>query len=73
MCTNFESQLVELGGEDDHLYLLVSYSPKVVVSFLLNILNGVPSRIVRQKNYPSIRKKTLRNGALVCELLCRKL
>ncbi|NHZ62371.1 IS200/IS605 family transposase, partial [Massilia genomosp. 1] len=37
--------------------------PKVSVSNLVNSLKGVSSRMIRKKNYPSIRKK-LWGGAL---------
>ena len=35
MCTDFEAELVEFDGEDDHVHLLVEYPPKVAVSSLL--------------------------------------
>jgi len=57
VCIDFESELVEFDGEDDHVHLLVNYPPKVSVSALVNSLKGVSSRMIRQKNYPSIRKK----------------
>ena len=57
VCVDFESELVESGGEHDHLHLLVNYPPKVSVSALVNSLKGVSSRMIRQKNYPNIRKK----------------
>ena len=57
VCVDFESELVEFDGEDDHVHLLVNYPPKVSVSALVNSLKGVSSRMVRQKNYPNIRKK----------------
>ena len=57
VCKDFESELVEFDGEDDHVHLLVNYPPKVSVSNLLNSLKGVSSRMFRKKNYPSIRKK----------------
>jgi putative transposase len=63
VCINFEAGLVEFDGEDDHVHLLVNYPPKVSVSALVNSLKGVSSRMIRQKNYPSIRKK-LWGGAL---------
>lgn len=63
VCRDFESQLVEFDGEDDHVHLLVNYPPKVSVSSLVNSLKGVSSRMIRQKQYPSIRKK-LCGGAL---------
>jgi len=57
VCADFESQLVEFDGEDDHVHLLVNYPPKVSVSTLVNSLKGVSSRMIRQKRYPSIRQK----------------
>ena len=63
VCTDFEAALVEFDGEDDHVHLLVNYPPKVSVSALVNSLKGVSSRMIRQKDYPSIRKK-LWGGAL---------
>ena len=63
VCTDFEAQLVEFDGEDDHVHLLVNYPPKVSISKLVNSLKGVSSRMIRQKNYPSIREK-LWGGAL---------
>jgi putative transposase len=63
VCKDFEAELVEFDGEDDHVHLLVNYPPKVAVSSLVNSLKGVSSRMIRQKLYPSIRKK-LWGGAL---------
>lgn len=54
---------MEFDGEDDHVHLLVNYPPKVAVSALVNSLKGVSSRLLRQKNYPSISQK-LWGGAL---------
>ena len=63
VCTDFEAQLVEFDGENDHVHLLVNYPPKVSISKLVNSLKGVSSRMIRKKNYPSIREK-LWGGAL---------
>jgi putative transposase len=63
VCRDFEAELVEFNGEDDHVHLLVNYPPKVAVSSLVNSLKGVSSRMIRKKNYPNIRKK-LWGGAL---------
>ena len=63
VCTDFEAQLVEFDGEGDHVHLLVNYPPKVSISKLVNSLKGVSSRMIRQKNYPSIKQK-LWGGAL---------
>lgn len=63
VCTDFEAQLVEFNGEDDHVHLLVNYPPKVAVSKLVNSLKGVSSRMIRKSNYPGLKKK-LWGGAL---------
>ena len=57
VCKDFEAELVEFDGEDDHVHLLVNYPPKVSVSKLVNSLKGVSSHLIRKKNYPNIRKK----------------
>jgi putative transposase len=57
VCTDFQAELVECDGEDDHVYLLVNYPAKVAVSALVNSLKGVSSRMIRKKNYPSVRKR----------------
>ena len=63
VCSDFEAQLVEFDGENDHVHLLVNYPPKVSISKLVNSLKGVSSRMIRRKNYPNIREK-LWGGAL---------
>lgn len=63
VCKDFESELIECDGEDDHVHLLINYPPKVAVSRLANSLKGVSSRLIRKKNYPNIYKK-LWGGAL---------
>jgi putative transposase len=62
VCTDFEAELVEFDGEDDHVHLLVEYPPKVAVSKLVNSLKGVSSLLIRKKNYPSIKKKLWGNA-----------
>ncbi|MHB1683465.1 MAG: IS200/IS605 family transposase [Bacilli bacterium] len=57
VCHDFEAELVEFDGEDDHVHLLVNYPPKVAISTLVNSLKGVSSRLIRQKNDPEIRQK----------------
>lgn len=57
VCNDFDAELVEFDGEDDHVHLLVNYPPKVSISKLVNSLKGVSSRMIRKKHYPSIEKK----------------
>ncbi len=56
VCTDFEAELVEMDGEDDHVHLLVEYPPKVVVSMLVNSLEGVSSRML-SKGRPDIKRR----------------
>lgn len=63
VCIDFESELAEFDGEHDHVHLLVNYPPKVAVSAMVNSLKGVSSRMIRKKNYPSVKTK-LWGGAL---------
>ena len=48
-CTDFEAELVQMDGGDNHVHLLVKYPPKVAVSNLVNSLKGVSSRMLRQE------------------------
>ncbi|MFJ9646193.1 IS200/IS605 family transposase [Streptomyces sp. NPDC101206] len=48
VCEDFDAELVEFNGEDDHVHLLVHYPPKVAVSGLVNSLKGVSARILRR-------------------------
>lgn len=56
ICDDFEATLVEFDGEEDHVHLLVNYPPTVSISRMVNSLKGVSSRLIRKKNYPSVKK-----------------
>ena len=49
VCDDFEAELLEFDGEDDHVHLLVNYPPKVAISKLVNSLKGVSSRNLRRE------------------------
>ena len=67
-CADFEAQLIEMDGEDDHVHLLVEYPPKVAVSNLVNSLKGVSSRLLRKE--PARHPETLlERRSLVAVLL----
>jgi putative transposase len=57
VCRDFEAELVEFDGEEDHVHLLVNYPPKVAISTLVNSLKGVSSRLIREKHHTQIRQK----------------
>jgi putative transposase len=46
-CRDFEAELVECSGGDDHVHPLVTYPPKVSLIKLVNSLKGVSSRKLR--------------------------
>ncbi|MEV4813276.1 IS200/IS605 family transposase [Micromonospora avicenniae] len=55
VCADFETQLVEFNGENNHVHLLVNYPPKVAVARLVNSLKGVSSRRLRQE-FPDLAR-----------------
>ncbi|MFI0717436.1 IS200/IS605 family transposase, partial [Streptomyces inhibens] len=55
VCGDFEVELVEFNGENNHVHLLVNFPPKVALSKLVNSLKGVSSRRMRQE-YPELVK-----------------
>lgn len=56
VCTDFEAELKQFNGEQDHVHLLVHYPPKVQLSKLVNILKGVSSRRLRQEYDAHVRR-----------------
>jgi putative transposase len=56
VCSDFESTLVEMDGEDNHVHLLVNYPPKHSISTLVNSLKGVSSRLLRLER-PDIQRR----------------
>ena len=44
VCADFETELREFNGENNHVHLLVNFPPKIALSRLVNSLKGVSSR-----------------------------
>ena len=63
VCADFEADLVEFNGEDDHVHLLVHYPPKVAISKLVNSLKGVSARLLR-KEFPGHMNRHIMHGHL---------
>lgn len=61
VCNDFGAILVEFDGKDDHVHLLVNYPPKISISSLVNSLKGGSSRLIRKKNFASIRNALWKN------------
>ncbi|MFD7746221.1 IS200/IS605 family transposase [Streptomyces sp. NPDC059698] len=49
VCEDFECELVEFNGQNNHVHLLVNFPPKVALSKLVNSLKGVSPRRLRQE------------------------
>jgi putative transposase len=56
ICQDFGADLQACDGEDDHVHLLVEYPPSVAISKLVNSLQGVSSRRLRQRRPDSARR-----------------
>ena len=57
VCRDFDAELRECNGEDDHVHLLVNYPPKISLAKLVNSLKGVSSRMIRSERHPTIQAK----------------
>jgi putative transposase len=49
VAADFEVELREFNGEDNHVHMLVNFPPKIALSKLVNSLKGVSSRRMRQE------------------------
>ncbi|MFC5782478.1 MULTISPECIES: IS200/IS605 family transposase [Streptomyces] len=56
VCGDFEAELKQFNGEQNHVHLLVHYPPKVQISKLVNSLKGVSSRRLRQEHSTHVRR-----------------
>lgn len=54
VCGDFDVVLEEVGWEEDHAHLLISYPPKVALSVLVNSLKGVSSRKLRELGFKEV-------------------
>lgn len=50
---DFEAELLEFNGEQDHVHLLISYPPKNSIAAMVNSLKGVSSRRLKDM-FPEI-------------------
>ena len=57
VCQDFDAELMEFDGEDDHIHVLVAYPPKVAISTLVNSLKGASAYRLRRQNFPEVRQK----------------
>ena len=63
ICTKWDVELIEFGGESDHVHMLISAHPSMELSKFTNNIKTVSSRYIR-KEFDSHVKKYLWGGAL---------
>jgi putative transposase len=63
VCADFECEMVEFNGENNHVHLLVNFPPKVAIARLVNSLKGVSSRRMRQE-FPDLVRHYYRANKL---------
>jgi putative transposase len=56
-CGQLDCELLEFGGEDDHVHLMVSAHPKIALSNLIGKLKGKSSFFLRKEFREQIKNK----------------
>ena len=57
VCIQMSVELLEFGGENDHVHLMVSCPPKLAVADLVGKLKGKSSYVLRKEFWPQIKTK----------------
>ena len=55
-CDNWEINLIEFGGEADHIHLLLDMHPNIMPSKFINSLKTVTSRMIRKEYKKHLEK-----------------
>ena len=56
-CQQMEVELLEFGGEDDHVHLMLCCPPKVAIANLVGKLKGKSSYLLRREFWSEIKDK----------------
>lgn len=56
-CEQMDVELIEFGGEDDHVHVLVNVPPKLAISNLVGKLKGKSSYFLRKEFMPQLKTK----------------
>ncbi len=56
-CIQMDAELIEFGGEDDHVHLMVHCPPKLAVAHLVGKLKGKSSYFIRKEFWEDVKKK----------------
>lgn len=56
-CEQMEVELIEFGGEDDHVHILASVPPKLAIATLVGKLKGKSAYFLRKEFWPQLKQK----------------
>ncbi len=56
-CKQMGNQLIQFGGEDDHVHLLISCPPRLALANFVSKLKGKSSYLLRREFWPIIKTK----------------
>ena len=56
LCKGWDSKLLEINGEPDHIHLLLELNPKVAPSVFVNNIKTVSSRLIRRDHLADLKK-----------------
>ena len=56
-CKQMDVELIEFGGEDDHIHILVNAPPKLAIANLVGKLKGKSSYFLRKEYWQHIKNK----------------
>jgi len=56
-CQQMDVELLEFGGEDDHIHLMICCPPKLAIANLVGKLKGKSSYFLRKEFWPQIKEK----------------
>ena len=56
-CKQMDGELIEFGGEEDHVHLLVNCPPKTAISNFVGKLKGKSSYVLRKEHMPELKTK----------------
>ena len=59
LCQKWDSEILEFGGEKDHIHILLSLHPNIMPSRLVNSLKTVTSRLIRKEFKDTFRQVLL--------------
>ena len=54
-CEQMDCEMLEFGGEDDHIHIMVAVHPKVAISNLVSKLKGKSSYLLRREHWDRIK------------------